>query len=427
MKPLTAIRIGLGATLALAGSWFAANNAVANATRTRAPAVAISAAPNDGRVLANYSQMLVQRAQSQQAQGQKVPFPAVAGDARKALRHEPLNSIALRLLALDAENKGDIAAAGKLIALSERVTRRDGGTQLWLIMASSQTNDVAQVIRHCDILLRTQPDAMSSLAPILNRAIEDRAFRTAMRPYLRRPSPWLPDYLNFAAGNATSPRAVSAMFRMAGGVPESKVRQETESILLARLIDADAADEALRFFPLMKGARPEIAARADFSVATTDPRFAPVAWEALSPDTMVATFDQEGDGRLSLNVVASSGVRGVVARKLLTLGPGSYRFSQNIALATAGDRHAAALWRLSCLSSTGRQNLWQTSGTWRGAGRYSLDGPTIAASCPIQMLELEVAGGLAGDGVELSIASLGFSKGGGNIAASTQVSAKKTQ
>lgn len=427
MKGLTAIKMGLGATLALAGSWFAATNAVANATRARAPAVAISASPNDGRVLANYSQMLVQRAQSLQTQGQKVPFPAVAGDARKALRQEPLNSVALRLLAMDAENKGKVAAAGKLIALSERVTRRDGATQLWLVMAHIRARNVAQFIRHCDILLRTQPSASPTLAPVLNQAMEDPAFRTVLRPYLRRPSPWLPDYLHFAAADARSPQAVSAMFRMAGGVPESKVRQETESILLARLIDANAADEALRFFPLMKGARPEIAARADFSVATTDSRFAPVAWETLSPETMVATFDQEGDGRLSLNVVASSGVRGVVARKLLTLGPGSYRFLQNIALATAGDRHAAALWRLSCLTSTGRQNLWQTSGTWRVAGRYSLEGPTIAASCPIQMLELEVAGGLAGDGVELSIASLGFNKGGGKTVAGNQVSAKKTQ
>jgi hypothetical protein len=137
---------------------------------------------------------------------------------------------------------------------------------------------------------------------------------------------------------------------------------------------------------------------------------------------MVAAFDEERDDRMSFSVVASSGERGIVARKLFALKPGSYSFSQNVALATTGDNHAFAAWKMRCVDPQQKGLAWQSSGSWYPVGRHVLSGPTIPASCPLQMLELEVAGGLAGKGIELSIANVALRPANGTkaVAAGTK-------
>lgn len=391
-----------GTALVVAG--FAAANAIGNVSRVRNPALAAMVAPTDGRVLANLSDAKVQAQQAKNRPGR--PLPPLADEAREALRLEPLNSIALRLLALDYERRNRTATTRTLIGLSEAVSRRDGATQLWLIMDSAKRRDVNAFVRHADILLRTQPEAAPTIAPILNQAMEDPAFRQAMLPYVRKKSPWIPNYLNYASTNARRPDAIGKLLRASGGVPDGPVRQETETNLLRRLVELGFSSDAFDFLPLMKGSQPAIVNTLTFSRASTDANFAPIAWEALSPNATVATFDEEQNDRFSLNVVASSGERGIVARKMLSLKPGSYRFFQNVALATAGDRYPFAGWRMRCVDTKDTQPIWRSPGNWQPVGKRWSAGPTITASCPIQMLEFEVSGGLAGEGVEISIASV---------------------
>lgn len=391
---------------AVVGAGFATANAIANVARGQNPVVAGAAAPNDGRIVASIAQAKVLTALARAKPGGAVKFPPVAGDARRALQLEPLNSVALRLLAMDQENRGRASAAKKFLKLSERVTRRDGTTQLWLIKDAAESRDVRGIFHHSDILLRTHPDAGPSLFPLLNQAVEDPKFRQVAYSHVREKSPWMPDYLSYAAGNTKRPDAVSKLVRMAGGVPESNTRQVTETMLLHRLVETGASEEVLKFFALMKGAKPNIVNGMSFTPTSTDARFAPVAWEALSPNAMVATFDQEPDDRMSFNVVASSGERGIVARKLFALKPGSYSLFQNVTLATTGDNYAFSGWKMRCVDSRQKGPIWQSSGSWYPVGRHVLNGPTIPASCPLQMLELEVAGGLAGKGIELSIANV---------------------
>mgnify|MGYP003392556845 CR=1 FL=1 len=397
-----------GTAIVVAG--FAAANAIGNVSRVRNPVLAAMVAPTDGRVLANLSDAKVQARLAKNRPGEEPP--PLAAEAREALRLEPLNSIALRLLALDYERRDRIASTRKLIGLSEAVSRRDGATQLWLIMDSAKRRDVNAFVRHADILLRTQPEAGPTIAPILNQAMEDPAFRQAMLPYVRKKSPWIPNYLNFASTNARRPDAFSKLMRASGGVPDGPARQETETNLLRRLVDLGLPDEALSFFPLMKGSQARIVDTLIFSRASTDPKFAPIAWEALSPNATVATFDEERGNRFSLNVVASSGERGIVARKMLSLKPGSYRFFQNVAMATAGDRYPFAGWRLRCVDAEASQPIWRSTGDWQPVGKRWSAGPTVPASCPVQMLEFEVSGGLAGEGIELSIASVELQRTG---------------
>lgn len=396
---------------------FAAANAIGNVSRVRNPALAAMVAPNDGRVLANLSGAKMQAQQAKNRRGQGLP--PLAAEARAALRLEPLNSIALRVLAVDYERRDDMATTRKLIGLSEAVSRRDGATQLWLIMDSAKRRDVNAFVRHADILLRTQPEAGPTIAPIMNQAMEDPAFRQAMLPYVRKKSPWIPNYLNFASTNARRPDAISKLIRASGAVPDGPVRQETETNLLRRLVDLGFSREAFEFLPLMKGSKPTIVNNLTFSRASTDANFAPIAWEALSPNATVATFDEEQNDRFSLNVVASSGERGIVARKMLSLKPGSYRFFQDVALAKAGDRYPFAGWRLRCVEAKDTQPIWRSSSNWQPVGKQWSAGPTIPASCPIQMFELEVSGGLAGEGIEISIASVELRRAGSGTTSAT--------
>lgn len=396
----------MGVAVAVAGvvgAWFAASDAIGNVARTGNPRLAAQVSPNDGRVVANLAQAEILAAI---ANKKTIAWAGYERDARRALRLDPLNSIALRTLGWSAEDQKQIKTATKFVELSQRISRRDGLTQFWLIIQAARERDVKAIVRHCDILLRTQTAAGAQLAPILNQALPDPAFRREMLPHIRGKSPWIPDYLNYAANNAQRPDALSQMIRAAGGVPDSPVRRETESTLLRRLVETGAASEILRFFPLMKGARGNVVNSFAFTPATTDPRFAPVTWEALSPNAIVASFDEEKNGALSLNVVASAGERGVVARKLLALRPGTYRFETNVSLADAGDRYPFAAWKMRCVNASAKPPFWQSRGNWPVVGKHAIVGPAIPASCPLQFLELEVAGGLAGEGIELTIPSV---------------------
>src|SRR3546814_6791426 len=75
--------------------------------------------------------------------------------------------------------------------LSDRLSRRDGMTEAWLIEEAARRGDLSTTLSHFDALFRTMPTASARFMQQMGLALGDPKFRKAMIPYARIESPWL--------------------------------------------------------------------------------------------------------------------------------------------------------------------------------------------------------------------------------------------
>ena len=85
----------------------------------------------------------------------------------RALKTDPLNVAAIRILGLAAERAGNKARASELMAIAGQRSIRDPATSAWLMRKSLEEENFAEALRHADSLLRTEPDVRDRLLPIL--------------------------------------------------------------------------------------------------------------------------------------------------------------------------------------------------------------------------------------------------------------------
>ncbi len=258
-------------------------------------------------------------------------------EARDHLVSEPLSARALRQLATARALAGDDSASERLHSLAERTSRRDLGTQLWMIERSAAAGDVAETLRHYDLALTTQPSSGDILYPVLASAIADKAVSDSLVPYVRADRPWIRSFLATALDQA-SPAALSRLVALA--------RPQTVKAIMGRLLSRMARDEDFAAaHQLLMATAVGRAASASMAVSdrTTAPQLGPFGWELARNDDVDAT--REGDGFV---VRISSGASGLAARRVVILRPGRYRLGY--ALQSQGGASASLSTDAQCLS-----------------------------------------------------------------------------
>lgn len=251
-------------------------------------------------------------------------------DARDHLNSEPLSARALRQLGTARALAGDEAASERLHMLAERVSRRDLGTQLWLIERAAAAGDVAETLRHYDLALTSEPGSGRLLYPVLASAISDEAVRSALEPYVRADRPWVRSFLASGLGEA-SPVALSALVAIA--------RPDTVKGVMGPLLTRIARDQDfITARKLLMATAVGRAALRDMTVSeqTTAPQLGPFGWQLARSDGVDAF--REGAGFAART---SSGASGLAARRVLVLRPGRYRFGY--ALQSQGSAGGASL------------------------------------------------------------------------------------
>lgn len=251
---------------------------------------------------------------------------AAVADARAALLREPVNAVAARTLGLLLAIQGNEAQANRLMRYSESLSRRDTITQLWMIESDVRRNDIAGALRHYDRALRTSGNARELLFPIL---IEAAASEGVAQPLARlvatRPR-WWPDFVARLVATGRSAGAIETILlalRLDPGVP-------AERSLLAgaihRLVEIGDYRRALDLYRRTGGPAGGFVRNGDFEAEN---RFAPLDW-VLGDGGGAGGIMQPGaggSGRALLMVVEAGSAGGTVARQLLILPAGSYRFS----------------------------------------------------------------------------------------------------
>jgi tetratricopeptide (TPR) repeat protein len=135
-----------------------------------------------------------------------VNAPTVREWAITALKHDPLNARALRILGQLAEAGGDDAETLKFMQAADRLSLHDDFATYWLLRNSAQAGDYKSAIRYADILLRTDPPSNRYVVPLLAQISEDKTGATLIKAVLADNPPWRRQFFELLPNSVTDAR-----------------------------------------------------------------------------------------------------------------------------------------------------------------------------------------------------------------------------
>lgn len=374
---------GLALLFLVVASWMTVAVSGAALFRKARPDIALRLAPFDARAKAALAE-----------QGLRTPtdgrtLPAAAELSREALRRDPTIVGAWRNLGLAAAAAGQQPVALRLFRISQRLSRRDSATQLWLIEENVRRNDIRGALRHYDIALRTSTAMSDILVPILVSATADPAIAGPLADVLAPDPPWAYAYYNHLVQALPSGQAALALISR---LPAEVRRRHIEPLrqLVAKAVDKREYEAAWRIYALLSGAAPgELLRNGDFRSRN---EFPVLEWQLTDTPNLRAeqTAPAGSPGASALRVSASSAAIGSAARQLLLLGPGSYRL-RSVAAQESSPGPERLQWQVNCVGRD--ENLLNLDVTPRREGRFERQGRfrVPPSGCPAQWLRLEVS------------------------------------
>jgi hypothetical protein len=381
-------------------AWLSFIHAVANITWDRNPDVALRYVPDHPLALSRKADEMFAEKQD------PATLAKVEAMAKQSLRGGALNPVAIRLLGYVADVRGDTKKARELMLLSHKVSRRDFGTQLWLIEDAVARGDKKQALYHYDIAMRTTPSSFPILFPTLTGALSDPEVRVALAPIVRQAPIWLPSYLSEAVNTVENPANLADVLVKAGGLPEDEGYQNLSNALLGQLAAKNKFPAFRQYYLALKGNKPAAFRSAALTKDTVNVRYPAMGWQVVENVGIGGSFSQpDTKGRFSLSAFAGSGERGEVMRKMLFLEPGNYRFQARYA-ALEGVSDAEIRWDLQCISAAGNVGKWFVSSPVRRGNFAQVQDFNIDKACPNQLLIMQAAGGSNQLGAEFTLRSV---------------------
>lgn len=368
---------GVRSLFAAAAIWFgydATTRSLAESIRGSTPDRAHSLAPQNGRIAAAYARDLLEPDATAKDR-------ALANAlARDALRRNPVAVPAVSTLGLNAQIEGDTAAARRIFAYAEKLTRRDLQTQLWAIEDAVARDDIPGALYQYDIALRTQRNAGTILFPVLVGALSEPSVRQALVDMLTRQPPWGNEFVNHAAAAGTDPRATLALVESM-----RRANVPVPALASARVIDALLAsgdgEAAWRYYASLY---PQIERD-----ASRDPRFtarleAPTRFDWLPVENAGVTATMEvADAGGRFDFITAPGAGGNVLRQTQMLRAGDYLIEGVAGVEQTGA--PSPYWLLACAGGTelGRVAVIPTGSRFMGSIH-------VPSNCPVQTLTLVV-------------------------------------
>ncbi|MFM7028548.1 MAG: hypothetical protein ACKOXK_07730 [Chakrabartia sp.] len=239
---------------------------------------------------------------------------------RQGLRQQPLASGSLVLLARAAEASGDPRAAQALLAVAQRVTRRDAAVQSIFLQQAAFAGQAGPMLSAAHALLSVHPQTRARLLPPLANALDQGDLQTALRPYVRQHAAWMPDFMTVASQSAPLEALLPFVSTHAQDFAATPY-QAANAMVMSRLA---AAGQARELAALQQKWLPDLprAALAQFppSLATLDPRLGRLGWSLGQSD--IARVDLEEPGVLKLSIAPLA--RASVAERDMPVMPGRH-------------------------------------------------------------------------------------------------------
>lgn len=385
--------------LAIVIAWLAFADAMATIAGTARPNFALRFAPYAPKALAAQADVTLSANKEQPHQ-----FRLAAALAKRSLEGEAINPRALRLLGYTAGAEGRAEQARTLITLSERLSRREFGTQLWLIEDSVNQNRLREVLHHYDTALRTNSKGGDLLFPILTAALDQPEVQTVLAPYMHRNPPWLYPMLAYAIANSANPATVADAVVQGGGMPAKDDYRELEAALLDKLHSKSNPADIQRYYLSLRDSSPALLQAADFGARQVDPRRIPITWRAIKAAGIEGNFSpttRNASGSWKLSGYAAPGSSGLIARKLMFLKPGTYQITARVGEMSAPSGSIAKL-LLGCYSDGKLSKNWDAD----FKSKFLTSRFEIRADCPSQYLDVAMSAGEGQNGFMISIQAI---------------------
>ncbi len=313
----------------------------------------------------------------------RVAIAAAVADARAALLREPVNAVAARTLGLLMAMQGNEVRANRLMRYAEALSRRDTITQLWMIESDVRRNDIVGALRHYDRALRTSDNARELLFPILIQAAASEGVTQPLARLVATRPRWWQGFVTRLVTEGRSAAAIEAIvvaLRLDPGVPAER------SLLVGairRLVEIGDYRRALDLYRRTGGPADGFVRNGDFEAEN---RFAPLDW-VLGDGGGAGGIMQPriaGGGRALLMVVEAGSAGGTVARQLLILPAGSYRFSA-VAGRISGPPQERPRVTISCVRTNASLLDLRLPAAAAGGQPVTQDF-TVGGACPAQWL-----------------------------------------
>lgn len=305
--------------VAIAMAVLAVRHSLANAARTRNPALAAQLAPHDGMVL----DRLVELQLTEAIAKQETKFTAQTIErANRAIRSEPFAISSLTTLALAAKGAGDDDLAKTLFGHASSLSRRELRLELLLIEQHAKSMRLAPLMKEMDGTLRVFQSSYPTIFPLLTQLLNVPEMQPHLLQIAREDPPWFRLFIGHAL---TSQNALPAVRKLLTALPESAAATapDIRRNLVAQLAASGRTDEAREYFLTL---HPNEAEKPIIDPGFDHPDYeAPFGWMVGGDPDLTANFTlDEG-----LGLYAGRGREGLAARQVTKIEPGSHMITLN--------------------------------------------------------------------------------------------------
>ena len=326
--------------------------------------------------------------------------------AAQSLEGQLLNPVAVRLLGYVADARREEQKASALLRLANRISRRDFGTQLWLLEDAVKRGDKRQALYHYDIAMRTTPTSHQVLFPTLIGALTDPDVRAGLPLYIRQLPDWAPSFISEAINTSDDLSSLVDFLISVGPLPGMPEYKSLSNSLLLRLAAKSQFADFQRYYLSLPGSISVTLWSAGLDRSTVSLRYPAAGWQLVDNPVIGGSFlPANRTGQHQLSVFAGSGERGELMRKYLFLRPGAYRFAASY---DGNDRsnEGAIRWEMQCLSAKENRVVWSATTPVSKGRLATVQTFSVGIDCPNQMLMLQLAGGSSQTGAELTLRSV---------------------
>lgn len=325
--------------------------------------------------------------------------PAAFALARRAMISNPLAAAPLRLLGLEAEERGDEARAHELMQLAVERSPRDLKAQIWLADHALLAGDFELGLDRVDALLRVWPSLGETLFPVLAQLTTNEESSGALMRKLQENPPWRRPMLA-AMPAAVKPPGLMASFYLEAMLGEKPLTNAELRPFLTRLISEGWTELAysiwLASLPEERRPAAEGVANGEFDFPITGTGF---DWRISKVDgAEVRAVTDQNRGRVLKVQFYDRRVPFRHLAQILKLAPGHHRLT-GWSKASRLDSARGLHWTVRCYS--GQRSVLGSSDKLRGTYPWSEFSMSFEVpqkdDCSAQVLTLELPARIAAE------------------------------
>ena len=322
---------------------------------------------------------------------------------QSALRKDPLNARALKLLGQVAQLQGDEQRTEQLMKAAAGRSLHGPDPIYWMLVRSYEDQKFSSALYYADILLRARDDSSRYVVPILAKMAEIPEASAGLKQLLKSNPPWRSEFFRKLKGSISDARMPLNLFLALEKTPSPSTAEE-RSDYIKFLVDRGFYDLAyytwLQFLPAQHLNSLGSLFNGNFEIA---PSGAPFDWDfSNQPGVIVEVADNpDEDGQALFMKFGPGRVNFGGLKQLVVLPPGQYKF-QGMQKAELFSKSGGIFWQVTCANKSnesggpigkgptvdGRELAWKS---------FSFSFSVPDTDCPAQYVRLSSPARLASE------------------------------